>query len=86
MRPPGAPRSLLIESFPTKNGTGAVQHYIVWHPLNVLRIIFAVLVAGMVIIGLTTRAGPQTARQWRLVWAVIAFLAWALLGFGWLRA
>jgi hypothetical protein len=57
-----------------------------WHPLNLLRIIFAVLVVGMIIVGLTTRARPQTPGQWMLVWVVVAFLTWALLGFGWLRA
>jgi hypothetical protein len=56
------------------------------HPLELLRIIFAVLVCVMVIAALTTRARPQTPRQWTLVWAVIVFLAWALLGFGSLRA
>ena len=57
-----------------------------WHPLDVLRLTFAVLVAVMVIAGLTTRARPHTARQWTLVWAVVVFLAWVLLGYAWLRA
>jgi hypothetical protein len=57
-----------------------------WHPLNLLRLIFAVLVVGMIIAGLTTRARPQTAQQWTLVWVVVLCLIWALLGFGWLRA
>jgi hypothetical protein len=43
-------------------------------------------VVGMIIVGLTTRARPQTPGQWMLVWVVVAFLTWALLGFGWLRA
>lgn len=57
-----------------------------WHPLTLLRIIFAVLVVTMVIVALTTQAGPKTPRQWTLVWVVVTLLAWALLGFGWLRA
>jgi hypothetical protein len=40
----------------------------------------------MVIAGLTTSARPQTARQWTGVWLLIVFLAWVLLGFGWLHA
>jgi hypothetical protein len=57
-----------------------------WHPLDLLRIIFVILVAAMIVLGLTTGARPRTPRQWTLVWAVLAFLVWALLGFGWLRA
>lgn len=57
-----------------------------WHPLYLLRIIFAVLVIVMVVAGLTTRTRPRTSGQWTLVWVVITFLAWVLLGFGWLRA
>ena len=57
-----------------------------WHPLALLRIIFAVLVFAIVIVALTTGARPQTPRQWMFVWGVIVFLAWALLGVGWLRA
>lgn len=57
-----------------------------WHPLDLLRGIFAALVCVMVAAGLTTSARPQTARHWTLVWAVLVFLAWALLGYGWLRA
>jgi hypothetical protein len=57
-----------------------------WHPLTLLRIIFAVLVLTIVIVALTTHARPKTPRQWMLVQVVVAFLAWALLGFGWLRA
>jgi len=57
-----------------------------WHPLVLMQIIFLVLVIGMVIAGLTTRARPRTQRAWRLVWALLVFLAWALVGFGWLRS
>src|SRR6478672_7134862 len=56
------------------------------HPLELLRIIFVALVCVMVIAALTTKARPRTPWQWTLVWAVLVFLAWALLGFGWLRA
>jgi hypothetical protein len=62
------------------------RHDMTWHPLTLLRMIFAVLVCVMVVAGLTTGARPRTARQWTLVWAVMVFWAWALLGFGWLRA
>lgn len=57
-----------------------------WHPLELLRIVFGVLMVAMVIASLTTGARPRTSRQWKLVWVVLVFLAWALLGFGWLRA
>jgi hypothetical protein len=57
-----------------------------WHPLVLLRLIFAALVAGMIVVGVLTGARPRTARQWTLVWVVSAFLMWALLGFGWVRA
>jgi len=57
-----------------------------WHPIEILRIIFVVLVVAMIAAGLTTGARPRTSRQWTIVWLLIVFLAWALLGFGWLRA
>jgi hypothetical protein len=57
-----------------------------WHPLDLLRLIFVALICVMVIIGLTTSARPQTPRQWTAVWLLVVFLAWVLLGFGWLRA
>lgn len=56
------------------------------HPLDLLRIVFVVLVLVMIIVGSTTKSRPQTQRDWTLVWAVLVFLAWALLGFGWVRA
>jgi hypothetical protein len=56
------------------------------HQLSLLRIIFGVLATVLVMAGLTTRARPQTPRQWALVWIVVVFLAWVLLGFGWLWA
>ena len=57
-----------------------------WHPLVLMQIIFVALVIGMVIAGLTTRARPGSPREWTLVWALLVFLAWALVGFGWLRS
>jgi len=57
-----------------------------WHPLELLRIVFGVLVGVMIVAGLTTKARARTPRQWTYVWVVVVFLAWALLGFGWLRA
>ena len=56
------------------------------HPVNLLRVAFAGLVTVMVVAGLTTRARPDSPRQWTLVWVVLVFLAWILLGFGWVRA
>jgi hypothetical protein len=57
-----------------------------WHPLQLMRIIFVALVCVLVIAGVTTRARPQSARQWALVWSLLVFLAWALIGVGWLRS
>ena len=51
-----------------------------------MRIIFGVLFLAMLIAGVTTRARPRSAREWALVWMVLVFLMWALLGFGWLRS
>ena len=44
--------------------------------------LFAVLVLGSALSG----ARPRTARQWTFAWSVLVFLAWALLGFGWVRS
>jgi hypothetical protein len=57
-----------------------------WHPLAVMRAIFVVLLLTLLIAGLTTRARPRNPREWMLVWGVLVFLAWALLGAGWLRS
>jgi hypothetical protein len=57
-----------------------------WHPRDLMRMIFAVLVTAMLVMGLTTRARPRNRRDWALVWAVLVLLAWALLGSGWLRS
>ena len=57
-----------------------------WHPVDLMRIIFAVLVTTMVIAGLTTGARPRNPREWAIVRAVLVFLAWALLGLAWLRS
>lgn len=57
-----------------------------WHPLDLMRIIFAVLVTTMVIAALTTSARPKNPREWAIVRAVLVFLAWALLGLAWLRS
>lgn len=56
------------------------------HPLQLLRIVFLILFAAMVIAALTTGARPKTSRQWTLAWAVLVFLLWALWGYGWVRA
>lgn len=57
-----------------------------WHPLDLMRVVFVALVCTLVIAGLTTRARPHTKREWALVWGLLVFLAWALLGVGWLRS
>jgi hypothetical protein len=57
-----------------------------WDPLDSLRLIFFGLMFVMVIAGLTTSARPKTPRQWTAAWVLVVFLAWVLLGFGWLRA
>ncbi len=57
-----------------------------WHPLVLMRVVFIFLVCVMVAAGLLTRARPRTTRQWTLVWAVLVLLAWALLGFAFLRS
>jgi hypothetical protein len=57
-----------------------------WHPIELLRLIFVVLVSGVVIVGLTTRARPRGRLEWTIIWVLFVFLAWALLGFGWLRS
>jgi hypothetical protein len=56
-----------------------------WHPLELMRIVFVVLVCVLVVVAITTGARPRTPREWTAVWAVLVFLTWALLGFGWLR-
>jgi len=57
-----------------------------WHPLVLMRVVFILLVGAMVAAGLITKARPRTPRQWTLVWAVLVLLAWALLGFAFLRS
>lgn len=49
-------------------------------------LVFVVLFVALVVGGVFTRARPRTAREWRLVWVLLVFLAWALVGFGWLRS
>ena len=57
-----------------------------WHPLLVMRVIFVVLVCVLIAASATTAARPRTTRQATLVRLVLVFLAWALLGVGWLRS
>jgi hypothetical protein len=57
-----------------------------WHPLELMRLLFVVLVGALIVAAMTTRARPRSPREWTLVWVVLVFLAWALLGFGWLRS
>ena len=49
-------------------------------------LIFGVLFAVLVLAGTATAARPRTAREWALVRGVLVFLAWALVGFGWVRS
>jgi hypothetical protein len=49
-------------------------------------LIFGVLFAALVLVSTVTRARPRTAREWALVWSVLVFLAWALVGFAWVRS
>ena len=48
--------------------------------------VFVALLCVLVVIAATSEARPRTPREWTLVWMVLVFLAWALLGFGWLRS
>jgi hypothetical protein len=57
-----------------------------WHALDLSRIVFGILVVTMIVAAFTTAARPRTWREWRLVWAVLVFLEWALIGYDWLRA
>ena len=57
-----------------------------WNPAAVMRVVFGVLVAGMIIAALTTGARARSARERTLAWALLVFLAWALLGLGWVRS
>ena len=57
-----------------------------WHPSVLMRLIFLVLVVVLVVAGVATGVRPRSAREWTLVWALLVFLAWALVGFGWLRS
>ena len=57
-----------------------------WNPATVMRVVFGVLVAGMILAALTTAARPRSARERTLAWALLVFLAWALLGLGWVRS
>ncbi|HEU4892013.1 MAG TPA: hypothetical protein VFT47_10715 [Vicinamibacterales bacterium] len=45
-----------------------------WHPLVLMQI------------RADDGGRPGNQRAWTLVWAVLVFLAWALVGFGWLRS
>jgi hypothetical protein len=49
-------------------------------------LVFVVLVGALVAASAVTRTRPRTAREWQLVWILLVFLAWALVGFGWLRS
>ena len=48
--------------------------------------IFVVLVTMVIGVSIATALRPRTARQRAVVWGVFVYLAWALLGSGWLRS
>ena len=56
------------------------------HPSLLMLLVFVVLFAALIVASAVTRTRPRTARDWRLVWVLLVFLAWALVGFGWLRS
>ncbi len=51
-----------------------------------MRIVFVALVIALVAASGLTAARPRSRRDWTLVWAVLVVLAWALLGFAFLRS
>jgi hypothetical protein len=56
------------------------------HPLELMRMVFVALLCFLVVAAITSGARPRTPREWTLVWTLLVFLGWALLGFGWLRS
>lgn len=57
-----------------------------WHPQVLMAVVFVVLVGAMIAAGVLTKARPRSRRDWMLVRAVLALLAWALLGFAFLKS
>ncbi len=57
-----------------------------WHPQILMRIVFALLVCLMIAAGILTNARPRSRRDWALVWVVLVLLAWALLGFAFVKS
>ncbi|MGE5358037.1 MAG: hypothetical protein ACM3NQ_03405 [Bacteroidales bacterium] len=51
-----------------------------------MAVVFVVLVGAMIAAGVLTKARPRSRRDWMLVRAVLALLAWALLGFAFLKS
>lgn len=51
-----------------------------------MAMIFVVLAGTLVIISMATGLRPRTPRQRTIVWGVLVYFAWVLLGFGWLRS
>ncbi len=56
------------------------------HPQVLMRLVFVALVCLMIAAGVLTKARPRSRRDWLLVWAVLVLLAWALLGFAFLKS
>ena len=63
-----------------------VENGMTRNPSILMLVTFLVLVVALVVASAVMRARPRTAREWTLVWALFVFLAWALVGFGWLRS
>lgn len=57
-----------------------------WHPSVLMRLIFAMLVVVLIVASAATTTRPRSAHDWTLVWGVLVFLGWALVGAGWLRS
>ena len=51
-----------------------------------MQLIFVALVVVILVVSAVTGLRPKTARERTLVWLLFLFLAWALVGFGWLRS
>jgi hypothetical protein len=56
------------------------------HPVDLMRMVFVALLCVLMVVATTSEARPRTQREWTLVWMLLVFLAWALVGFGWLRS
>jgi hypothetical protein len=51
-----------------------------------MRIVFGLLVCALIAAGVFTKARPRSRRDWLLVRVLLVLLAWALLGFAFLKS